>query len=86
LVSRFGPQNSKLKYNLRFFTLLFYLFIYLFYFFPLYEFWALQILPPLTEILSSRFVRKGCNHIVSEHMHKQNLSMMHDSLATHGVN
>jgi hypothetical protein len=28
-------------------------------FFFLYQFWALQILPPLTEISSSRFVRKG---------------------------
>jgi hypothetical protein len=41
---------------------------------------------PLTEILSSRFVRKGCNHVISKHMHKQNLSMMHNLLATHGVN
>jgi hypothetical protein len=37
-------------------TLLFY---FLFYYFFLYKFWALQILPPLTEISSSRFVRKG---------------------------
>jgi hypothetical protein len=36
------------------------------------KFWALQILPPLTEILSSRFVRKRMYiHIISEHMHKQ---------------
>jgi hypothetical protein len=25
-------------------------------------------------------------HIISKHMHKQNLSMMHTLLATHGVN
>jgi hypothetical protein len=48
-------------------TLLFYFFI----------FFSLQILgftnpTPLTEISSSRFVRKGMyNHIVLEHMHKQ---------------
>jgi hypothetical protein len=32
---------------------------YLSYYFLLYQFWALQILPLLTEISSSRFVRKG---------------------------
>jgi hypothetical protein len=54
---------------------------------PKIEFWVLQIPPPLTEILSSRFVRKRVyTHIVSKHMHKQNLSMMHNLLATHGVN
>jgi hypothetical protein len=36
----------------------YYLFIYL-VIFLLYRFWALQILPPLKEISSSRFVRKG---------------------------
>jgi hypothetical protein len=38
-----------------------YLFIYLFIIFPLYEFWA--ILHPLTEISSSRFVRKEYKRI-----------------------
>ena len=34
-------------------------FYYLSCYFLLHRFWALQILPPLTEISSSRFVRKG---------------------------
>jgi hypothetical protein len=41
------------------------LLIYSFSFFFSYQFWALQILPPLTKISSSRFVRKGMYaHIV----------------------
>jgi hypothetical protein len=48
--------------------------------------WVLQISPPLLEISSSRFARKEVyNHIISKHMHKQNLGMMHNLLATHGV-
>jgi hypothetical protein len=48
-------------------TLLFY-FLILFFI----QFWALQILPPLTEISSSRFVRKGMyTHIVPAHMYKE---------------
>jgi hypothetical protein len=41
-------------------SLFYYLFIYFInnIFFSFYQFWALQILPPLTEISSSRFVRK----------------------------
>jgi hypothetical protein len=42
LVSKCSPQISRLKYNLRYFTLLFYFFIYLFYYFFLYKFWALH--------------------------------------------
>ena len=39
---------------------------------PKIEFWVLQILPPLTEISSPRFERKGMyTHMVSTHMHKQ---------------
>jgi hypothetical protein len=39
---------------------IFYLFLLLFHdIFFLPSFWALQILPPLTEISSPRFVRKG---------------------------
>jgi hypothetical protein len=49
-----------LKYNLRYLNLLFHLFIYLFY----YYYFLTHILgitnpTPLTEISSSRFVRKG---------------------------
>jgi hypothetical protein len=41
---------------------------------------------PLIEISSSKFVRKGMyTHIVSKHMHKQNLNMMHNLLAKHRV-
>ena len=40
---------------------------YLFYFF-FYQIWALQILPPLTKILSSRFVRKGCITMLSQNI------------------
>jgi hypothetical protein len=40
--------------------------IYLFYYFNLIQiFRALQILPPLTEISSSRFVRKGIQKVWS---------------------
>jgi hypothetical protein len=59
LFRNFSPQNPKLKYKLEIshFTILFiYLFIIIF---PLYKFWALQIILPLTEISSSSFVRKG---------------------------
>jgi hypothetical protein len=36
------------------------------------ELWVLQILPPLTEISSSRFVRKGMMHtLLTTHMYKQ---------------
>jgi hypothetical protein len=59
-----------------------------YYFFSPTNFWALQILPPLIEISSSRFVRKGITLILfSEHMHKQrNLSMRYNSLTKHRVN
>jgi hypothetical protein len=53
LVSRFSPQNSKLKYNHEIFEFTVYFIIYLFF----YQFWALQILPPLKRISSSRFRR-----------------------------
>jgi hypothetical protein len=61
--------------------------ISLFYYFIFsYQFWALQILPPLTEISSSRFVRKGCILILSQHMcTNKNLSIMHNLLAKHMV-
>jgi hypothetical protein len=59
----------------------------LFYYFFLIQIWGLTNPTPLTEISSSRFVRKGCiTHIVLEHTHKQNLGMMHNLLATHRVN
>jgi hypothetical protein len=35
LVSKFSPQLSKVKYDLRYLNLLFYFFIYLFYYFSL---------------------------------------------------
>jgi hypothetical protein len=40
-----------------------YLFIYVIIIF-LHKFWVLQILPPLTEISSSRFVRKGMQKVL----------------------
>jgi hypothetical protein len=50
-----NPQNSYIEV---------YLFIYPIIFL-LYQFWALQILPPLTELSSTRFVRKKCIPILS---------------------
>jgi hypothetical protein len=55
------------------------IFVYLFYLFIFFlpNFRALQILPPLTEISSSRFVRKGCILILSQHIcTNKNLSTM----------
>jgi hypothetical protein len=47
------------------------IFVYLFYLL-LYKFWALKNPTHLTEISSSRFVRKGMyTHIVSTHMYKR---------------
>jgi hypothetical protein len=40
---------------------------------------------PLKIISSPRFVRKRYNYVISTHMHKQNLSVMHTLLARHGV-
>jgi hypothetical protein len=38
LVSKFSPQNSKIKYDLRYLNLLFYLFIYFFYYYSYTDF------------------------------------------------
>jgi hypothetical protein len=66
-----------------------YLFIYLLLLlllFTLYKFYGFTNPTPLTEISSSRFVRKRMyTHIVSRHMHKQNLGMMCNLLAKHRV-
>ena len=52
----------------------------------IFQSWVLQILPALQRISAPRFVRKRMyTHIVSKHMHKQNLSMMHNLLAKHRV-
>jgi hypothetical protein len=70
-----------------YFISLYIYFIIIIIIFFLYKIWDLQILPPLTEISSSRFVRKGCILILSQHIcTNKNISMMHNLLATHGVN
>jgi hypothetical protein len=61
-----------------------YLFIYFIFSYPIY---GLTNPTSLTEISSPRFVRKGVyNHVISNHMHIQNLRMMHNLLTAHGVN
>jgi hypothetical protein len=51
------------------------------------EIWGVTNPTPLTKISSSRFVRKGCMLILSQHIcTNKNLSMMHYLLATHGIN
>jgi hypothetical protein len=65
----------------------------LFHYFMILYFFLLPILgltnpTPLTENSSWRFVRKGCILVLSQSIctNKKNLSMMHNLLATHGVN
>jgi hypothetical protein len=64
-----------------------YLFVYLFILFFSYPIYGLTNPTSLIEISSPRFVRNGVyNHVISNHMHIQNLRMMHNLLTTHGVN
>jgi hypothetical protein len=77
-----SPQFSTLKFNLRYLNLLFYTSCIYFIIIFLIPILGLTNPTPLTEISSSRFVRKrGCNHVISKHMHKQNLSMMYNFIS-----
>jgi hypothetical protein len=40
---------------------------------------------PLNRNLVLEICKRVHNHVISKHMHKQNLSMMHTLLATHRV-
>jgi hypothetical protein len=80
LVFEIQSSISTLKFNLRYLNLLFYSFIYLvcIYYYFLYKFLGLTNPTPLTEISSSRFVRKGYITMLSQNIcTNKNLSMMH---------
>jgi hypothetical protein len=51
------------------------------------RFWGVTNPTPLNRNLILEIcMEKVYNHIISEHMHKQNLGTMLNSLAVHGVN
>jgi hypothetical protein len=41
--------------------------------------------PTNRNLILEIYKKRVYSHVISEHMHKQNLSMMHNLLATHGV-
>jgi hypothetical protein len=61
-----------------------YLFISLFYYYT--NFRPYKSYPFNRNLVLEIYKEMVYNHVISKHMHKQNLSMMHNLLTTYGVN